>query len=256
MSRLLWIAGGSAAAYYLWSRSQDRDHAGAKQSAPSSSAPPVTTEPATSRITQQMIRDEMTGRWVWPVPRWNGRAPVISDGLGTPRPGGILHGGVDIMFTRLASDPYKSGTPNGSPHHVMPDGLVALAASDGRVWSAGPTPRGLAIRIDHSPRKVTTFYTHLEKLLVTPCKPGASQERVVAGQPIGLIGFDPLDAAHLKHLLCAAAHKRCNAQRPLCRAVGTRPRFCSGCRHRCPSVPVPPTSPVTRDPPGGGGAVL
>lgn len=204
MSRLLWIAGGGAAAY-LWSRgkrSTDGGGADEKSSAPSvpSSAAPAAPQSPPSHIRQDQIRDAITGRWVWPVPRWNGRVPVISDGMGTPRPGGILHGGVDIMFPRAAADPYKVGSPNGSPHHVMPDGLVALAASDGRVWSAGPTPRGLAIRIDHAPRKVTTFYTHLEKLLVTPCKPGASQERVVAGQPIGIIGFDPLDAAHLKHL--------------------------------------------------------
>ena len=51
----------------------------------------------------------------------------------------------------------------------MPDGMVAVAAADGVVWSAMQTPRGFAVVIDHAPgAKVATFYTHLEKLLVTP----------------------------------------------------------------------------------------
>jgi hypothetical protein len=54
--------------------------------------------------------------------------------------------------------------------------------------------------IDHSPRKVATFYAHLEKLLVAETQRGASKQRVFAGQPIGFIGFDPLDAARIKHL--------------------------------------------------------
>src|SRR2546421_10483207 len=62
----------------------------------------------------------LPGRWVWPVPRWNGRTPVISDGFGSPRPGGARHGGIDVMFARQASDTFKPGTPNGAAHHVMP----------------------------------------------------------------------------------------------------------------------------------------
>ncbi len=65
----------------------------------------------------------LPGRWVWPVPRWNGRAPVISDGFESPRPGLPRHGGVDIMFERVPADPFKVGSPNGTPHYVMPDGF-------------------------------------------------------------------------------------------------------------------------------------
>lgn len=142
----------------------------------------------------------LPGRWVWPVPRWNGRAPVISDGFNSPRPGLPRHGGVDIMFARLSSDTYKPGTPNGAKLHVMPDGLVAVAASDGVVWSALRTPQGFAVVIDHVPNKVATFYTHLERLLVAPASPGRSGEKVRAGQALGIIGASPLDAEHLKHL--------------------------------------------------------
>ncbi len=79
-------------------------------------------------------------------------------------------------------------------------GCVAVAASDGVVWSAMQTPRGFAVVIDHAPTKVATFYTHLEKLLVTPTANAKAGERVRAGQPIGIIGADPLDGEHLKHL--------------------------------------------------------
>jgi murein DD-endopeptidase MepM/ murein hydrolase activator NlpD len=104
------------------------------------------------------------------------------------------------MFARQPSDAYKAGSPNGSKLFVMPDGLVAVAAGDGVVWSAMRTPHGFAVVIDHGPNKVATFYTHLDKLLVAPATPAKTGQRVRAGQPIGIIGASPLDAAHLKHL--------------------------------------------------------
>ena len=70
------------------------------------------------------------------------------------------------------------------------------------MWSATQTPRGFAGR-DRSARriaKVATFYQHLEKLLVTETANAKLGERVRAGQPIGIIGADPLDGEHLKHL--------------------------------------------------------
>jgi hypothetical protein len=172
-----WIVGGGALAY-VWSRGGRS--AGA-------ATPPGFAGP-------------LPGRWVWPVPRWNGRAPVISDGFDSPRPGLPRHGGVDLMFLRQPSDPFKPGTANGSKHHVMPDGLAAVAASDGVIWSAMQTPQGFAVVIEHSPRKIATFYTHLEKLLVPTVSPGKPREPVRAGQPLGVIGASPLDAEHLKHL--------------------------------------------------------
>jgi hypothetical protein len=104
------------------------------------------------------------------------------------------------MFARVPADAFKTGTPNGATRFVMPDALVAVAASDGIVWSASQTPRGFAVVIDHKPTKAATFYTHLEKLLVKPTANAQSGERVRAGQPIGVIGADPLDSEHLKHL--------------------------------------------------------
>ena len=105
------------------------------------------------------------------------------------------------MFARQPTDVCAAGSPNGSAHHVMPDGTAAVAAADGVVWSATQTARGYAVVIDHAPlAKVATFYTHLEKLLVAPTANAKTGERVRAGQPIGIIGADPLDAEHLKHL--------------------------------------------------------
>jgi hypothetical protein len=116
------------------------------------------------------------------------------------RANGVHHNGVDLMYARVASDTLRAGSPNGSAHFVMPDSTHALAASDGVVWSAMKTPRGFAVVIDHGPAKVATFYQHLEKLLVTPTANAKSGERVRAGQPIGVVGADPLDAEHVKHL--------------------------------------------------------
>jgi Peptidase family M23 len=146
----------------------------------------------------------LPGRWVWPVPIWRGRHPVISSGWGTPRTtpqGPVAHEGADVMFRRIASDPYPVHSPNGSKGFVMPDGVLAIAAADGAVWSAGWTPRGFSVVIDHGDTgKIATYYTHLEKLLVTPTARGRSGQRVRAGEPLGIIGADPMDGNHLKHL--------------------------------------------------------
>ncbi len=179
MSKLPWLVGGGALAAYFWSRG--------KPPGPSSAAPAPFVGP-------------LTGRWVWPVQSWKGRAPVISDGFNSPRPGLPRHGGVDILFKRLPADPYKAGTPNGSKGYVMPDDIAVLAAADGVVWSAMQTPHGHAVVIDHGPLKLATFYTHLDKLNVTPTARGEYKQRMRAGQMIGTVGFSPLDAQRLKHL--------------------------------------------------------
>jgi hypothetical protein len=185
MSAWPWLVGGGIAAYALTRRAS---------ASPIRAPGPVTSTPPTSTPTA------LQGRWVWPVPRWNGRVPVVSDGFYSPRPGLPRHGGVDIMFLRTPTDPYKAGTPNGSKWHVMPEGLVAVAASDGVVWSAMQTPQGFAVVLDHKPRKVATFYTHMENLLVKPTANAKTGEHVRAGQPLGIIGASPLDGEHLKHL--------------------------------------------------------
>jgi hypothetical protein len=164
-----------------------------KRHAISEPAAPITAAPVTAA-------GPLAGRWLWPVPSWQGRSPAISDGFDSPRPGLPRHGGVDIMFERRPSDAYPIGSPNGSKAFVMPDGLVAVAASDGVVWSALSATTGFCVVIDHTPIKAATFYAHLEKLLVQPTSRAQTGEHVRAGQPIGIIGASPTDAEHLKHL--------------------------------------------------------
>jgi hypothetical protein len=144
------------------------------------------------------MRDEapLHGRWVWPIPRYQGRPPVIAAGFDSPRND---RGGVDVMYARQASDAFRAGTPNGSSGHVMPDNTVALAAADGTIWSAESSPTGGAVVIDHGQR-ITTFYAHLERLLVADKPLGPGGLHVRAGQPIGIVGANPLDPDRLKHL--------------------------------------------------------
>lgn len=181
MSTLPFLLGGGAVAAYLLTRERE-----------ASGAP--------------MPRKGVPGPFAWPIAAWNGRSPIISDGFTSRRPSG-RHNGVDIMFKRHPSDPFRPGSPNGSKGYVMPDNVAALAVADGVVRSASNTPYGLAVVLDHS-SALSTFYTHLERLLVAPTDLRAREKPLVrAGQPIGMIGFSPKDPARLKHLLCAAAHK-------------------------------------------------
>jgi murein DD-endopeptidase MepM/ murein hydrolase activator NlpD len=172
MSALPWIlVGGGAAALgvYLWTRPE---HAADNSPLP--------------------------GRWVWPLGIWRGRKPEISDGFASNRHSAkgevIRHGGVDLMYRRIAADKCLPGTPNGSRGYIMPDHRAALAAADGVASFAQNTPRGWSVIVDHAPLKLSTYYTHLSQLLVLP------KQAVLAGQPIGIIGSDPLDAEHLMHL--------------------------------------------------------
>lgn len=164
-------------------------------------APIVTSAPGDAQALQP-APVVLTGRWGWPVPRWEGRAPVISDGYGSNRPPG-KHLGVDIMFGRIQSDRFPIG-PNGTKAFVMPDAWMAVSAADGVLWSAGYTPRGAAVLIDHG--NVATFYQHLDTLFVPAVQPPAKGTpralmiQIKAGQPLGVIGADPLDPQHIKHL--------------------------------------------------------
>jgi murein DD-endopeptidase MepM/ murein hydrolase activator NlpD len=180
MSALPWIVGGGAlatGAYFLLRR----DHV----ANPDPTATPASDVP-------------LSGRWAWPLGIWNGRHPEISDGFDGKRRTStgtlIPHGGVDLMYRRQPADTWPVGSPNGSRGYVMPEHRAALAASGGVVEFAAHTPRGWSVVIDHQHAKVATYYTHMSELLVIP------HQAVSSGQPIGLVGADPLDAAHLKHL--------------------------------------------------------
>jgi hypothetical protein len=139
--------------------------------------------------------------WVFPVPSLGDRKAQISDGWGSPRalPDGttIQHLGADIMFRRRSARDliavYKPGTVNGERWYFMPDNVPALAASAGVVHFARSTPVGFSVIIRH-PTGWATYYTHLASLAISP------GDAVAAGQPIGIIGGNPADGVHLKHL--------------------------------------------------------
>lgn len=149
--------------------------------------------------------------WVWPVPPLavgsDAYRPVISDGLGTPRPGGRVHAGVDVMYRRKSSTDrpeYASGSTDGSPHHFAPRHTPILAARDGVVWSVRETPRGFAVVVSHG-KPWASFYTHLETVGLPLHAGGKSSAtgkptRVKAGDIIGTMGFDPMDGSKLRHL--------------------------------------------------------
>jgi hypothetical protein len=143
------------------------------------------------------------GTWVWPLAELERRRPVISDGWGSPRDRGARrHRGVDLMYRRDARLDARRppGSPNGSAGHVMGDGVPVVAVHDGVVWSAGWTPRGFSVVLDHGRAIGATYYTHLQRLGVQPTEKARSGQRVIAGQAIGAVGADPMDRRGLKHL--------------------------------------------------------
>jgi len=150
------------------------------------------------------------GRWVFPVPRWQGRDPEVSDGWGSLRIGGNrggLHRGADIMFRRRHRGELLDIFPprtaeNRSPHtrnYFMPAGTLVLAACDGEIWSAGWTPTGYSVVLSHG-APWATYYTHMASLRVGETRRGASKERVRAGQPLGVVGASPKDSRGVAHL--------------------------------------------------------
>jgi hypothetical protein len=142
-----------------------------------------------------------TSAWVFPVPTLGDREAVISDGWASPRtlPDGttVKHLGADIMFRRRSTREliavYKPGTVNGERWYFMPDNVPVLAAAAGEVRFAKWTAVGFTVIIRH-PTGWATYYTHMSSLSVS------EGDSVEAGQPIGIIGGNPADGVHLKHL--------------------------------------------------------
>lgn len=193
-----WVVAGVAATAlggiaYLRHRSAN-DNEPSVTAAPSGASPPATPPPAPP-----------PGRWIWPLPRWQGRAPVVSDAYGSARVGGnrgAIHRGVDQMYRRRWRGELADTFPAKAPHsrmHFMPPGTLVLAASDGEVWSAGWTPRGYSVVLSHG-APWATYYTHMTSLRLDETRRGQSRQRVVAGQPLGVVGADPTDPNGIAHL--------------------------------------------------------
>lgn len=141
---------------------------------------PADIELDAENIVQDSQTEWGTG-WVFPVPDGEDRA-IISQEY---KP--LVHLGVDIMF-RSRGIYYANA------------GVSIVAARDGVVWSSGMSPRGISVVIDHGP-PFATFYQHLESSDVV------KGQRVFAGEKIGTMGIDPLDAQHVRHLHFAVWYK-------------------------------------------------
>lgn len=158
------------------------------------------------------VFDDLGDGWVWPLPELDPtsaqfagvhRRPVISDEYGSGRDGGSrLHAGVDVMYERVSKLPKGTKvTDGGSRGFYVPPGTPALAAHDGKVWSAGRGKTGWFVILDHGPLPFATYYTHLTKLFIPAAGKGNRNTfTVAAGQPLGDVGASPLDAEHVVHL--------------------------------------------------------
>ncbi len=219
------LAGGILAGAVAWSQRRERMAAhdvtlgwrtGANARALATSqkvvASAIAAEPATNSEMERARRARVCGdptlpafrtpgRWVWPLATWRGRLPVCSDGWGSARTGldgtPKTHLGVDLMYRRASvdelADTFPPGTRGGSKWHVMPADIPAIAASAGTVRYARWTARGFTVVLDHI-APWSTYYTHLATLWVQP------GQQVVAGAPVGVVGGDPTNAPHLRHL--------------------------------------------------------
>jgi len=134
--------------------------------------------------------------WVWPMPVWHGRQPVISNGFDpspSPDPRFVKkHAGVDIMYKRLPSE--SATLPEGTRHYFVPSNRIPVfAVGSGVVVQSGKNPLGHSVIIDHG-NGYSTFYQHLTAQGLP--RPSA---RVAAGTPIGFVGHNPA-GYRLNHL--------------------------------------------------------
>lgn len=135
--------------------------------------------------------------WTFPVEKWRGRTPVVSQSY-TP-PG---HEGVDIMFRRIPTDALEFPIgKSSSKNYVCPaDEVGVVAVADGTLVRAGKMENGHYAVIDHG-GGIHTLYLHMSRLFVPFTKTAdAKHANVRAGERIGLVGFSPLDGQRLPHL--------------------------------------------------------
>lgn len=173
--------------------------------------------------------------WVWPMPVWNGRKPVISNEF-NPRPGneaGMTHPGVDILYIRRPNEPAK--LPEGTKGFFVPSDLIPVyAVASGVVIQSGKSGRGHSVIIDHG-NGYTTFYQHL-----TAQGLPAKSSRVTAGTPIGIVGHDTAQGGYpLNHL-----HFEIWPGRDRRRAIDPY-RILTGPIHRADVTPTSPSGSAT-----------
>lgn len=117
---------------------------------------------------------------IYPVPRIDGKNPVISSRYRSPqRPD---HIGVDIMFRRDKSG--AQNLPEYSKHYYMPSNVYAVSILPGRVTTARTIGTGGYVVIEHA-GGLKSQYMHLRRLQVNV------GDKVDAGQPVGFVYHNP-----------------------------------------------------------------
>lgn len=164
-------------------------------------APAVPTDDSPKLITDNI--DPFIG-FIWPLPTNSSRNPFISSGFGSRNQSpASWHAGADIEYPRLSTDTDipvsvdgfnpKTRRPtgiNGFTHRLsksafIPDGTIAIAAGPGTVISNSPNANAYSmVVINHN----NGYYTVYQHMLASFVHVG---QTVVAGSPIGLVGFDP-----------------------------------------------------------------
>jgi murein DD-endopeptidase MepM/ murein hydrolase activator NlpD len=144
----------------------------------------------------------LPGAWIHPVPRWRSYAPVVSSEYG-PR-GDRFHAGVDIMYRRASKQDrpeFKAGTHDGTIAFFVPPGVPVVACHDALVWEVSPHPtgKGWQVVLDHG-KPWASYYLHLQTVNFPPHKRGSLGVRVIAGQELGLMGYDPTEPQQIRHL--------------------------------------------------------
>jgi murein DD-endopeptidase MepM/ murein hydrolase activator NlpD len=90
----------------------------------------------------------------------------------------------------------KHGT---NPGWIAWPGTQVIAAGPGKVWSAKLTGLGHSVLIDHGSVDgvpMLTFYQHLERF----ARDWQKGDLVSPGTPLGIMGGDPSNVPHLRHL--------------------------------------------------------
>jgi len=135
-------------------------------------------------------RPRLEGYWPMPTLAQYGD-PRVSDGFGRTKRKGKGHLGVDIMYRRQQRGDWDR--PTSSPWYTCPKDTTVHAMATGDVFAVDERPNGYAIKIDHG-YPFVTVYRHV----FDPCVEVG--EAIVAGEPIGLVGYDERNPRPLRHL--------------------------------------------------------
>ena len=124
---------------------------------------------------------------VWPLPRFDGRAPVV---IGPRRPD---QAGIDLAYqrgdaTELAAM-YPPGSENGTARYFMPSLIPAFCVNDGAIVYARQVAHGYAMVIDHG-NGWATHFANLEHMFARPTDVHVRRkpERVKSGDVLGFVG--------------------------------------------------------------------